>query len=420
MSESIVVTGIGIISPLGTGKKEFWKNDFSGKSKLKKCEEMIKHQLKSQSYAPIPYLNIHKYLNNKEYSLVKNESRFAKLALIAAKEAISDANITQEVIEKNDIGTIFSSAIGGTPEIQNVYEKLTSYGNTEIRYEDVGKPFYNAGMFNYPATLIASYYGFEGVCASLSTGCTAGMDAMISAMQMINNNDIDMAIVGSSEAPLCSLTYSTLDAIGALSQWKNDAEKASRPFDKKRNGFVISESAVVLVLEKKSHAQKRNKNIYGTVAGISSYNNASHMTDLKDSTVLTKTIQDCLKNAKISPNEIDYINAHGSSTLQNDLCESKAIKTVFHNNFATLPVSSTKSMMGHPLASASLVAIVSSLGAMVHSIVPPNINYDEPDPECNINIITKPFKKEIDNTLVMASGFGGIHSACILSKGSRT
>lgn len=415
MPDDIVITGIGIVSPLGIGKKEFWENSLNGKSAIIQSKEMMSARMKSSTYSKIKELNYENHLQSIEEQTLKNQSKFAKNAYIAAKEAILDAQI-KNYLDKEKVGIISSSAIGGTPEIQEIYEEITQGGVGDIEYKNVGDKFYNNGMFNYPATEISKIFGFNGICVSLSTGCTAGLDALITGIQLLESNELDIAIVGASEAPLCTLTYSTLNAIGALSKWEGEPSESSRPFDKKRCGFVISESSVYLVLEKKKLAEKRGSSIYGYLKGVASLCNANHMTDLKDSEALSETIRQAIQRSGLNLNSIDYINAHGSSTKQNDKCESEAFHKVFGSLIDEIPVTSTKSMMGHPLSSASLVALVSTIGAIQNSIVPPNINYEYPDHECELNITLKPTNKIINTALVTASGFGGIHSACIIGK----
>lgn len=381
--EKIVITGIGIISPLGIGKEEFWKNDQAGLSVTCSSEYMKRLHIKSTVNASID-CDIDTYLNNSQLQYLKNESRFCKLEVIATNEAIKDSKIMSRVSRKR-IGIISSSAIGGTPEIQKTYEKLTD-NKGKLEYKEVGKEFYNDGMFNFPAEYIAKYYNLSNVCVSLSTGCTAGIDALFTAIQMIKSGEADAMIVCASEAPLCSLTYGTLDSIGALSQWKGAGNKASRPFDKRRKGFVLSEAGASIIIERESDTLGEKVPTYGSVKGFASYNNSLHMTDLKDPTVLIRTIESAIKRSKLNLNEIDYINAHGSSTIQNDKCESLAINKVFKKYVSQIPVSSTKSMMGHPLSAASLVALIATLGAINNNVVPPNINYEYPDKECSINV----------------------------------
>lgn len=325
--ENIVITGIGIVSPLGIGKEEFWENDLSGKSKISICEDMVNNHMSSRTSSKINDDKLEKYLDSLDEELLSNQSRFAKIAYIAAQEAISDSQL-DNYYNKNKIGVIGSSAIGGTPEIQKTYEYLTNNGKDELIYKDVGEEFYNHGMFNYPATVISKHYNFTGISTSLSTGCTAGMDALITGLQLLNQNELDAVVVGSAESPLCTLTYSTLNAIGALSTWTGDPRESSRPFDQKRCGFVISEASAYLVLERETLAKKRNAKIYGKIKGVASLCNAEHMTDLKNPTVLSEVIRQTLAKSTLTPEQIDYINAHGSSTLQNDKCESEAINNI--------------------------------------------------------------------------------------------
>ncbi|MFD1465667.1 beta-ketoacyl-[acyl-carrier-protein] synthase family protein [Lapidilactobacillus mulanensis] len=414
--KEVVVTGIGIITPMGIGKEQFWQNDFAGKSYVKYNKEMKELGLKSHVSCQIENFLVSDFLSGEDLACVKSQARFTQFALIAANEAVEDSKIIESGINGENVGTVLSSAIGGTPEIQKVYESISGDGLKDIEYKPVGDQFYNHGMFNYPATVIAHKFGFTNVCMSLSTGCTAGLDAVGEATSLIKNGDAKIILAGAAEAPLSSLTYSTLDAIGALSQWSGAPDAASRPFDKKRKGFVISEGACILVLEEKEHALLRKAHIYAEIESYASHNNAHHMTDLKNSDALEKTLEDVLETARLDQNDINYINAHGSSTMQNDLCESIAIKNVFNKSYKTIPVSSTKSMMGHPLASASLIALTSVLGAIKYSKIPGNINLDYPDLDCDINLPKQPLNRTINHALIMASGFGGIHSACIVKK----
>ncbi|MGX6407687.1 beta-ketoacyl-[acyl-carrier-protein] synthase family protein [Lactiplantibacillus plantarum] len=413
----VVITGIGIVTPMGIGKEKFWENDFSGKSFITENTEMEENDLKSNVSCKLANFDVQDYLYGHDLTELKDEARFSQFGFIAGNEAIIDSNILLDKhLNKSKVGVIFSSAIGGTPEIQDVYEKLTDKGKHSLRYQSIGEKFYNDGMFNYPATLISHKFNFSNICASLSTGCTAGMDAMGAGRAIIQNGEANIILAGANEAPLSLLTYSTLDSIGALSKWKGDPSAASRPFDKKRKGFVISEGSCVLVLEEKRHAVDRGAHIYAEITSYASHNNAQHMTDLKDSETLEKTISDSLKEAKLVPSDIDYINAHGSSTRQNDQCESDAIRSIFGKSATSIPVNSTKSMMGHPLSAASLIAMTSVLGVIKYSEIPKNINLEYPDEDCNLNLPVKNIKQNVENAMVMASGFGGIHSVCTLKK----
>ena len=300
----------------------------------------------------------------------------------------SGLDVMQENLES--CGIIFSSAIGGTPYIQKIFEQCSEKGTQPLKHVATGENFYNAGMFNYPAYLIARKYEFQGPVTSLSTGCTAGIDALGLSFEMVQRGEMDVMVAGSSEAPLTSLTYSTLDVIGSLSVTDCEASKASRPFDAKRGGFVIGEAAAVLVLEELEHAKNRGAHIYAEVVSYSSVANAFHMTDLPDHGVpMAAVMERALTQGQVEPEELDYINAHGSSTPQNDLFETNAYKKVLGDKAYRLPISSTKSMIGHSLSSASLVGVVATLGAIELSMVHPTINYEFPDPACELDYVPK-------------------------------
>ncbi|MDN5603785.1 MAG: beta-ACP synthase, partial [Staphylococcus equorum] len=247
----------------------------------------------------------------------------------------------------------------------------------------------------------------------LSTGCTAGMDCLGLGFEEIKDGDLDVCLVGASEAPLVDFTYATLDVIGCLS--KNPAINASSPFSLKRNGFVISEGAAFLVLEEYNHAKNRGAHIYGEIEDFHTINNAEHMTNLKaDGESMYNLLNVLLKNKS---KKIDYINAHGSSTKQNDLFETVAYKKFFGDEIYNIPVSSTKSMIGHSLSSASLFGCISAIMSINTSSIHPTINLNIPDEECDLNYVANnKIEKKVNTSLITASGFGGIHSGTIIKK----
>jgi 3-oxoacyl-(acyl-carrier-protein) synthase len=236
------------------------------------------------------------------------------------------------------------------------------------------------------------------------------------AFDLVRTGELDIAVGGAAEAPLCGISYATLDIIGALARVDCAPEHASRPFDARRGGFVLSEGAATLVLEDMEHALRRGTHIYGEVVACASLNNAYHMNDLaSDGDAMAAVITRCLETSGVDPTTIDYINAHGSSTAQNDIFETHAFKTVFGEGAYEIPISSTKSMIGHSLSSASLVAVIATLGAMRLGMIPPTINYEEPDPECDLDYVPNHARPaQVDTALVTASGFGGIHSCAVL------
>jgi 3-oxoacyl-(acyl-carrier-protein) synthase len=417
-TKRVVVTGIGVVAPLGIGKEQFWKNAITGQSYLVADPEMEAMGIKSKALCRIDDFNLADYCSGAEFDHLHLQDRVVQIGVVAGSMAIEDSGIHLAQEDPESIGIIFSSAIGGTPYIQKVFELLSNRGTEPIQYKPVGENFYNAGMFNYPASLLAHKYGIEGACTSLSTGCTAGLDALGLSVEMIRSGEAKMMLAGASEAPLTSLTYATLDVIGSLSVTDCEAEKASRPFDAKRGGFVIGEAAAVLVLEELDHAVRRGAHIYAEAVAYSSVSNAFHMTDLPDHGIpMAKVVEQALEQGQVEPGEMDYINAHGSSTPQNDLFETNAYKKVLGAEAYNIPISSTKSMIGHSLSSASLVGVVATLGAIELSVIHPTANYEYPDPLCDLDYVPNQARfQEVGTAMLTASGFGGIHSAAIFRK----
>lgn len=414
----VVITGIGVIAPLGIGKEQFWKNAIRGESFLTADPEMEAMGIKSKVLCRVTDFDLSQHSSGAEFEHLVEQDRVVQFGVCSGTMAWEDSAIDLNREDPERLGTIYSSAIGGTPYIQKIYEQCTNRGTEEISYVQTGENFYNAGMFNYSAALLARKYNFQGHCTSLSTGCTAGLDALGLSFELIQSGEMDVMVAGATEAPLTSLTYATLDVIGSLSVADCEAEKASRPFDAKRGGFVIGEAAAVLVLEELEHALARGAHIYAEVVSYSSVSNAFHMTDLPDHGIpMAAVVKRALETGKVAPEELDYINAHGSSTPQNDVFETNAYKTVLGDWAYRVPISSTKSMIGHSLSSASLVGVVATLGAIELSTIHPTANYEIPDPICDLDYVPNVAREqEVNTAMLTASGFGGIHSAAILRK----
>jgi len=412
-----VVTGIGVMAPNGKSPDEFWRNANLGRSFIEADAEMEAIGIKSRALCRIHDFDVREHMDDELARDVASEDRFVQIGVAAGARALADAGVLGKYAASR-VGAIFSSAIGGTPTVQKIWEEATHGGAGELRYLDCGPRFYNAGMFNYPASLLARHFGLRGPCTSLSTGCTAGLDALGLAQQLVQTGEADVVLAGASEAPLATLTYATLDVIGSLSVAEGPAERASRPFDAKRGGFVIGEGAAVLVLEAAEAALARGARIYGEVVAYASDANAFHMTDLPaDGKPMARVIEAVLRVGGVAPEQIDYINAHGSSTPQNDVFETNAYKSVFGPRAYRIPISSTKSMIGHSLSSASLMGCVAALGTFSTGMVHPTANYEVPDPLCDLDYVTRGAREvRVGTALVTASGFGGIHSAAILRR----
>jgi minimal PKS ketosynthase (KS/KS alpha) len=412
----VVVTGIGIVSPCGVGKEVFWERLESGRSLSRFDEEMASMGIKSKVLCRLDSFDVDRYCEPEEFPNLHREDRFIQFGVVAGKQALEDAGLANGGFPAEETGIILASAIGGTSTVTNVFEQLSNRGQNPIAYQPVGPKFYNAGMFNYPATLLARRYGMGGPVTSLSTGCTAGLDALGLSFEIIQRGEARVMLAGASEAPLVPLMYALLDIIGALSIVDCEPEKASRPFDAKRAGFVISEGTAVVVLEDEEHALARGAHIYGEIVGFYSENNAYHMTDLRqEGEEMARVIQRVM--SLLDSKEIDYINAHGSSTPQNDVFETNAFKKVFGPQAYHIPISSTKSIVGHTLSSGAMMGVVTALGAVLRSVIPPTANYEERDPKCDLDYVPNVARQQAVNTaLVTASGFGGIHSAVVFRK----
>ncbi|MDD5237994.1 MAG: beta-ketoacyl-[acyl-carrier-protein] synthase family protein, partial [Candidatus Omnitrophica bacterium] len=265
---------------------------------------------------------------------------------------------------------------------------------------------------------ISAKYGFKGVCNTLSTGCTAGTDSLGFGLETIQDGEHDIMVCGAAEAPITPITFGAFDVVSVLSARNDAPESASRPFDKKRDGFVLSEGAGILILEEMDHAMRRNAHIYAEVIGFGTSCNAFHMTDLPaDGTAMATCIDLALKDARIKPNEVDYINAHGSSTRMNDIFETAAYKTIFGDYAYKLPASSMKSMIGHPLAAANAVELTVCSMIFEKNILPPTINQEEKDPLCDLDYIPNVARpKNVNIILKTSSGFSGIHSSLVLRR----
>lgn len=312
----------------------------------------------------------------------------------------------QRKVNKEKFGVIIGNAISDTPFCEKIFLE-----------RDNDKNIFQKGMFSLIALEVAKQFGASADVFVMSTGCTAGIDAVGYAYEAIQRGDLDIAICGGVEAPISNITFASFEAIGALAKgFDMCPESASRPFDKKRNGFVLSEGCGILILESLTHAKKRKANIYGEILGYDSCNNAKHMTDLRDDNSLAHIILNIIRNAGVELSEISYINAHGSSTKQNDLYETNSFKKVFGDISYNIPVSSLKSMIGHPLGAASAIEIVQSLLAITNNAIPPLANYNNRDEECDLYYPTEVEEKEVNYVIKTANGFSGIHSAILLGK----
>jgi 3-oxoacyl-[acyl-carrier-protein] synthase II len=416
----IVVTGIGLLTPLGVTANESWDNVISSKSGVKKIPDsmFLTDDLRCKIAGIINLegdsaFDIEKFIDSKE---AKKMDKFIHYAIAAAEEAILDAGLNKLTdTSKDDVGVLIGSGIGGLSTIERNANILASGGARRI------SPFFiPASLINLASGHVSIRHGFTGPNHSVVTACSTGTHAIGDAARIIKDGDAKIIVCGGAEGAVCRLGMAGFAAARALSTNFNDRpEEASRPWDKDRDGFVMGEGAGVLVLEEYEHAKKRGAKIYGEVLGYGLSGDAYHITAPEsEGKGATKAMKMALSKAEISPEKIDYINAHGTSTPLGDIIELNAIKKVFANNIKDVAISSTKSSIGHLLGAAGSVEAIFSLLAMQNSLLPPTLNLTTPDESCEgINLVAnKAQSKNINYAMSNSFGFGGTNSCLVFKK----
>lgn len=412
----VVITGIGTISPNGVGRDAAWKAFISGKSGVKLVDEFDVSLFNTRIAAVVT--DFDPFRLGLTHDEAMRMDRYVQFAVVAAGMAKEDSGLDFSREDPERVGVCLANAICGTKYMEEEFALVTDDGKKPIDPAKVRPDLYDAAMFNTPSIEISAKYKLKGISSTLSTGCTAGTDSLGFGLETIQDGEHDIMFCGAAEAPITPITFGAFDVVNVLS-CKNDApQKASRPFDNKRDGFVLGEGAGILVLEELQHALKRNARIYCEVLGFGTSCNAFHMTDLpSDGGAMVKCITLALQDAEVKPREINHINAHGSSTRMNDIFESNAYKEVFGDYAYKLPISSLKSMIGHPLAAANAVEMTMCAMMFQDNILPPTINQEEKDPQCDLYYIpNEAIQKKVDMILKTSSGFSGIHSSLVLRR----
>ncbi len=416
MTRRVVVTGVGVIAPNGVGNEACWNGMINGVSGIKRVTEFDVSMFMTQIAAQVRDFDPLKEGLTHDEAL--RMDRYVQFAVVGARMALEDSKINLNEINKERAGVSLANAICGTKYMEEEFALVTDSGKNAIDPQKVRPDLYDAAMFNTPSSEITGKYGLKGICNTISTGCTAGTDSVGFSFEAIRDGDADVMITGASEAPITPITFGAFDVVNVLATRNHEPEKASRPFDNERNGFVISEGCGILVLEELEHAKARGARIYCEVTGFGTTCNAYHMTDLpSDGEPMKDCICLAMEDANIKPEEIDYINAHGSSTRQNDVFETNAYKMALGNQAYKIPISSLKSMIGHPLAGANGIEL--AIGALIfeRNILPPTINQTTPDPDCDLDYVANVAReKKVDCMLKISSGFSGVHSAMVLKR----
>jgi beta-ketoacyl-acyl-carrier-protein synthase II len=412
----VVITGVGVISPNGIGKENCWKAMSGGVSAVRLVDMFDVSMFRTRIAA------YSKEYNPFELGLNEDEAermdRYVQFAVTAGDMAIKDAKLDFSKMDRRRVGVSLANAICGTKYMEEEFALVTDNGRNPIDPRLVRPYLYDASMFNTPSAEISAKYHLNGLCNTISTGCTAGTDSVGFCLETIQDGDADIMIAGASEAPLTPITFGAFDVVSVLSARNDEPQKASRPFDNKRDGFVLSEGCGILILEELDHAVKRGARIYCEVIGYGTCNNAFHMTDLPaDGLAMANCIKLAMEDAEIKPKDIDYINAHGSSTRMNDIFETNAYKIVLGDLAYKMPISSLKSMIGHPLAAANAIEMVMACMIFERDKIPPTINQEVRDPQCDLNYVPNvAIDKKVNMILKTSSGFSGIHSSLVMKR----
>ncbi len=414
-SRKVVITGLGVIAPNGIGVEKFWLNTMNGVSGLRSYEWGRRFGVKSSVIGQVT--DFYPIQHDLSLRQIHGYGRYLQFALAAADMAVRDSALDLDVIDRTRFGVLISSAIADAASMEENLLRLNDNGRSEVDPAWAERGFYDNLDFGIASTSIACKYGAAGPVANLSTGCTAGLDALGFAFEQVRSGKADIMIAGASEAPLCPLSIGSFEALGALSTRQcEDHKQASTPYTAERDGFVIAEGCGVLIVEDYEHAMRRNARIYAEISGYASVNNAYHMTDLPpDGEALARCIRLALEDAGRAPTDINHISAHGSSTPQNDENETGAIKRVFGDHAHRLAINSLKSMTGHALAAANAIEMVALCMEMRTKVVHPTINYRKPDPNCDLDYVpNKARAMPIGAALKLTSGFSGIHSVLVV------
>jgi act minimal PKS ketosynthase (KS/KS alpha) len=351
---------------------------------------------------------------------IRRMDRAAQFAVVATGEAVADSGLELGQLDPARIGVAIGSAVGATMGLENEYRVVSDGGRLELVDHNYTVPhLYDYFVPSSFAAEVAWSVGAEGPATVMSTGCTSGLDSVGYAGELIREGAADVMITGGTDAPISPITVACFDAIKATTPRNDNAEQASRPFDGTRDGFVLGEGAAVLVLEERESAFRRGAHIYAEIGGYATRSNAYHMTGLRaDGKEMTEAIRVAMDEARVNPGDIDYINAHGSGTKQNDRHETAAFKNSLGDRAYRVPVSSIKSMVGHSLGAIGSIEIAACALAIEHNVVPPTANLHVPDPECDLDYVPLISREwRTDGVLTVGSGFGGFQSAMVLRRG---
>lgn len=406
----VVVTGLGAVTPIGSDVSEYWNGLISGKNGVALITHFDTSKFDTKFAAEVKDFNPEKYFDKKS---VKRLDRFSQFAIAASVQAMEDAKVNLETLNKEKAGVVFGSGIGGLDTLQNEHWKYFQDKNPGVI-----SPFFIPMMIaDLAAGQISIRFELKGPNYATTSACATASNAISDAFMLIQRGTADFMVCGGSEASITEIGMGGFSAMKAISTWNDRYLEASRPFDKDRSGFVMGEGSGAIVLEELNHALNRGANIYAELGGIGLTADAHHITaPAPGGEGAVRSMKQAIEDAEVNLTDIDHINAHGTSTPHNDVNETKAIKTLFGEHAYKLVVNSTKSMTGHLLGAAGGIEAIATVLTIKNGLIPPTINLDNPDPECDLNYSAKVLtKKDVRIAISNTFGFGG-HNASLLFK----
>ena len=406
----VVVTGLGLTTPIGNDKETFWNSLTEGKSGIRKIERFDVSEFSSQIGGEIRDFDPSRWIEPKN---LKRMDRFVQFAVVSAVEALDDAGLKPENEDVNRIGVIVGSGIGGLAVLEQQHSILTKKGPSRV------SPFFIPMLItDMSSGQISIHFGLKGPNSCVVTACASGTHAIGNSFRILQYGDADVMISGGTESALTPLGLAGFCSMKALSTRNDEPEKASRPFDRERDGFIMAEGAGIVVLETLQNALRRNVHIYAEIVGYGMTGDAFHFTaPAPEGEGAARAMQCALSDAGLNPGDVDYINAHGTSTPLNDKFETTAIKKVFGDHAYKLPVSSTKSMTGHLLGASGGAELSACILAFEKDIIHPTINYQYPDPDCDLNYVPNTaIEKKVKVVMSNSLGFGGHNATLVLKK----
>ncbi|WP_329495107.1 beta-ketoacyl-[acyl-carrier-protein] synthase family protein [Kitasatospora herbaricolor] len=416
MNRRVVITGIGVRAPGGSGVKAFWDLLTAGRTATRRISHFDASPFRSRIAGEVDFDAPAEGFSPRE---IRRMDRATQFAVACTKDAVADSGLDLSALDPHRVGVSLGSAVASATSLENEYLVMSDAGKDWL----VDPGYLSPHMADYlspgimPAE-VAWTVGAQGPVTMVSDGCTSGLDSVGYAVQLIREGTVDTVVAGASDTPISPIVVACFDAIKATTPRNDDPEHASRPFDGSRTGFVLAEGAAMFVLEEYGAAVARGAEIYAEVTGYATRCNAYHMTGLKkDGREMAEAIRVALDEARLDPTGIDYVNAHGSGTKQNDRHETAAFKRSLGDHAYRVPVSSIKSMVGHSLGAIGSIEIAASLLAIKHNVVPPTANLHTPDPECDLDYVPLTAREQrVDTVLSVGSGFGGFQSAIVLRR----